>query len=100
MRAVLFSPSWPKINLWLVFCAPIWAKFNQFGKILSNFGISPAKIGGENRIARIRPFLTNFGQNAILRRIILRQKILRWKILRSKKNSLEEDSSPEYSSPG
>jgi hypothetical protein len=54
MRAVLFPPpisiehrpSWPKIDQWLVFCAPIWAKFGQFGKKSSDFGVGSAKIGG------------------------------------------------------
>jgi hypothetical protein len=73
MRAVKFPPpilveyrpSWPKFNPWLVFNAPIWVKFGQFGQISATFGISSAKISGGNLIARIRPFLTNFGQNKI-----------------------------------
>jgi hypothetical protein len=29
-------PSWLKFNPWLVFSAPIWVKFGQFGKISGN----------------------------------------------------------------
>jgi hypothetical protein len=52
---VEYSPSWLKFDPWLVFSAPIWVKFGQFGKIST-------KIGGGNLTARVWPF---FGQKHI-----------------------------------
>jgi hypothetical protein len=59
---VEYRPSWPKFDQWLVFSAPIWVKFGQFGKILANLDdIRPKSVAGIQLCAFDR-FLTNFGQ--------------------------------------
>jgi hypothetical protein len=48
---------WSESDPWLVFCAPIRVKFNRFGNISTNFGVSSTKNGGRIETSRIRPFL-------------------------------------------
>jgi hypothetical protein len=48
-------------------------KFGQFGKFSATFGVSSAKIGGENKTARVRPFLTNFSQKNYCVALILQK---------------------------
>jgi hypothetical protein len=54
-------PSWLEFDPWLLFCAPIWTKFGQFGKFSATSGVISAKTGGgiqtETEIRPITGFL-------------------------------------------
>jgi hypothetical protein len=47
LSALVLFPNWSKFGPWLVFCAPIRAKFGMLGKIAANFVEISAKNGGQ-----------------------------------------------------
>jgi hypothetical protein len=57
---VEYRPSWSKFDPWLIFSAPIWVKFGQFGKISAHLdGIRP-KLVAEIQLRAFESFDRHF----------------------------------------